>query len=113
MPIEEIVKNFEAVTGIKERAFENIDETNREQLIALYGKKEAYSIRELSSVLMPVTVSWLGNSSVATLPALLDLMLNGKIHAHQLRLGDTVVFASLGAGMNINALVYRMSHGGR
>jgi 3-oxoacyl-[acyl-carrier-protein] synthase-3 len=56
---------------------------------------------------MPMTISWLGNSSVATLPTLLDLILKGEMKAHQLRQGDTVIFASVGAGMNINAFVYR------
>ena len=57
---------------------------------------------------MPMTISWLGNSSVATLPTLLDLLLKGKLEGHQLTSGQTVVFASVGAGTNTNALVYRI-----
>ena len=57
--------------------------------------------------LVPMTVSWLGNSSVATLPTLLDLILRGQLEDHTLRSGDNVIFASVGAGMNINSLVYR------
>jgi 3-oxoacyl-[acyl-carrier-protein] synthase-3 len=55
----------------------------------------------------PMTISWLGNSSVATLPTLLDLMRKGKMNGHGLESGDVVVFASVGAGMNINSVVYR------
>jgi 3-oxoacyl-[acyl-carrier-protein] synthase III len=56
---------------------------------------------------MPMTIAWLGNSSVATIPTLLDLVLKGDFDTHQFSPGDKVVFASVGAGMNINALVYQ------
>lgn len=55
----------------------------------------------------PLTVCWLGNSSVATLPTLLDLLERGAIEDHEVRPGDVVVLAAVGAGMNINALAYR------
>lgn len=57
---------------------------------------------------MPMTISWLGNSSVATVPTLLDLMAKGKLDGHKVNSGDTYVFASVGAGMHINAAVYRV-----
>jgi 3-oxoacyl-[acyl-carrier-protein] synthase-3 len=57
---------------------------------------------------MPMTISWLGNSSVATLPTLLDLVSKGRIEGQAIGNGDTVVFASVGAGMHINAAVYRV-----
>jgi 3-oxoacyl-[acyl-carrier-protein] synthase-3 len=57
---------------------------------------------------MPMMISWAGNSSVATLPTLLDLILKEKLDDHQLNSGDIAVFASVGAGMNVNAMVYRM-----
>jgi len=58
--------------------------------------------------IMPMTVDWLGNSSVATVPTLLDLIMKNKITEQNIEEGDTIVFASVGAGMNINALVYKM-----
>jgi 3-oxoacyl-[acyl-carrier-protein] synthase-3 len=57
---------------------------------------------------MPMIVSWTGNSSVATLPTLLDLILRGQLDGHRLNPGDIVVFASVGAGMNINCMIYQM-----
>jgi 3-oxoacyl-[acyl-carrier-protein] synthase-3 len=57
---------------------------------------------------MPMTISWLGNSSVATLPTLYDLIIKEKLNNHKLASGQNVVFASVGAGMNINAMVYRL-----
>jgi 3-oxoacyl-[acyl-carrier-protein] synthase-3 len=54
-----------------------------------------------------MAISWLGNSSVATIPTLLDLVRRGELEDHELHHGDVVVFASVGAGMNINSVVYR------
>ena len=64
-------------------------------------------IDEIPDGLMPMTVSYLGNSSVATLPTLLDLTVRGQLDGQQLQSGDLVVFAAVGAGMNINSVVYR------
>jgi 3-oxoacyl-[acyl-carrier-protein] synthase-3 len=57
---------------------------------------------------MPMTISWLGNSSVATIPTLLDLISKGQLNGQTFRPNDIVLFASVGAGMHINAFVYRM-----
>lgn len=57
--------------------------------------------------ILPMTISWLGNSSVATIPTLLDLILKGELEEHQISKGDKVVMASVGAGMNINAILYQ------
>lgn len=56
---------------------------------------------------MPMNIKKLGNSSVATIPTLYDLILKGEIENQTLHKGDVVLFASVGAGMNINAFVYR------
>lgn len=58
--------------------------------------------------IMPMTIGWLGNSSVATLPTLLDLVLRRRLEGHEMGPGDTIVLASVGAGMNVNAMVYRL-----
>lgn len=57
---------------------------------------------------LPMTISWLGNSSVATVPTLLDLIVKGKLEPHSLSPGDVLLFASVGAGMHINAVAYRV-----
>jgi 3-oxoacyl-[acyl-carrier-protein] synthase-3 len=79
-----------------------MDEAILKRLYMLYGEKNV-----LLDV-MPMSISWLGNSSVATLPTLLDLLLKGKLNNHDLNKGDTLVFASVGAGMNINSMVYKI-----
>jgi 3-oxoacyl-[acyl-carrier-protein] synthase-3 len=63
--------------------------------------------KEIPPGVMPMTISHLGNSSVATLPTMLDLMLTGRLDGHGVRNGDVMVFAAVGAGMNTNSLIYR------
>jgi len=66
------------------------------------------AVRQTLDELVPMTVGWLGNSSVATLPTLLDLLLKEQVEGHAIASGDVLLFASVGAGMNINALAYRV-----
>ena len=85
------------------QANQKMDEAILERLYKLY------KIDDIPEDIMPMTISWLGNSSVATLPTLLDLLQKGKIEGHnRLQSGDIAVFASVGAGMNINSMVYKM-----
>lgn len=58
--------------------------------------------------IMPMSIHKLGNSSVATVPTLYDLIVNGELEGQNLNKGDVIIFASVGAGMNINAIVYKM-----
>lgn len=57
--------------------------------------------------IMPMSIAQLGNSSVATVPTVFDLVRQGKIKDHEINKGDIFLFASVGAGMNINAIAYR------
>ncbi len=84
------------------QANQKMDEAILERLFKLY------KIKNVPEHIMPMTISWLGNSSTATLPTMLDLLQRGKLNNHKLHSGDIVVFASVGAGMNINSMVYKM-----
>ena len=84
------------------QANEKMDEAIVRELFKLH------KIREIPEGIMPMMISWAGNSSVATLPTLYDRILRGKLDGHQLVPGDIVVFASVGAGMNINSMVYKI-----
>jgi 3-oxoacyl-[acyl-carrier-protein] synthase-3 len=57
--------------------------------------------------IMPMTINTLGNSSVATVPTLYDMILKGQLKNQKINKGDIIMFASVGAGMNINAIVYQ------
>jgi len=68
-----------------------------------------YDLKEMPKYIMPMTVSWLGNSSVATVPTLLDLITRKEMDGHNdLKSRDNIVLTSVGAGMNINSIVYRI-----
>ena len=57
--------------------------------------------------IMPLTVDRFGNSSVATVPTMFDLIVRNKLGNHKIEKGDKIIFASVGAGMHINAMVYQ------
>ncbi len=110
--VPEVVKQSLAKAGLSlsdiekvllHQANEKMDEAILKRLYKLYGEKQ------IPPYVMPMIISWLGNSSVATLPTLLDMLLKGKLENYEVKKGDIVVFASVGAGMNINSMVYRMS----
>jgi 3-oxoacyl-[acyl-carrier-protein] synthase-3 len=66
-----------------------------------------YNIDTPPAGIMPMTIAKLGNSSVATIPTLLDKILKNELEGQRLEKGDVAIFASVGAGMNINAMVYQ------
>ena len=71
------------------------------------GLYKLYNITKPPEHIMPMSIHWLGNSSVATVPTLYDLVLKAEVEHHELSKGDVILFASVGAGMNINAICYR------
>lgn len=94
------------ITDIKKvlihQANGKMDDAILKRLFALYN------LKSFPKEIMPMTISWLGNSSVATLPTLYDLISKEDFEGHQLNKGDLIIFASVGAGMNINSVVYKM-----
>lgn len=82
------------------QANEKMDEAIVKRLYRLYKTEEPKDI-------MPMSIHKLGNSSVATVPTLFDLVKNNKMEEHSLKKGDITILASVGAGMNINAIVYQ------
>jgi len=95
IPITELKKVF------IHQANEKMDEAIIERFYKLYSMQAPKGV-------MPMTINKLGNSSVATVPTLYDLVLHGKMEGQSISKGDVVMFASVGAGMNINAIVYRV-----
>lgn len=82
------------------QANEKMDEAIVERFYKLHNMETPEGI-------MPMSIHKLGNSSVATVPTLLDLIVKNKIEGQHLHAGDVIIFASVGAGMNINAIVYK------
>ncbi len=82
------------------QANQKMDEAIVERFYELYDQKPPKEI-------MPMSIAKLGNSSVATVPTLYDLFLHGEFKNQRLEKGDIIIFASVGAGMNINTIVYQ------
>ncbi|RZJ31254.1 MAG: ketoacyl-ACP synthase III [Flavobacterium sp.] len=82
------------------QANEKMDEAIINRFYKLFGQPTPEGI-------MPMSIHKLGNSSVATVPTLYDLLTKGKLDNQKIEKGDVVIFASVGAGMNVNAFVYR------
>ncbi|MDP5097330.1 MAG: ketoacyl-ACP synthase III [Flavobacterium sp.] len=83
------------------QANEKMDEAIVNRFYKLYKTETPKGI-------MPMSIHKLGNSSVATVPTLYDLLMKGEIEDQSLNKGDIILFASVGAGMNINAIAYQM-----
>ncbi|MDZ7806668.1 MAG: 3-oxoacyl-[acyl-carrier-protein] synthase III C-terminal domain-containing protein [Gracilimonas sp.] len=108
-----------AIKGCLDKSGLSIEDVNHILIHQANGKmddaivKRLYSLYDKDEVpknVMPMTISWLGNSSVATIPTLLDLIWKEKLEGYDINKdkGSNLVFASVGAGMNINALVYKI-----
>jgi 3-oxoacyl-[acyl-carrier-protein] synthase-3 len=92
--IEEVKKIF------IHQANEKMDEAIVKRFYRLFKKQVPEGV-------MPMSIHRLGNSSVATVPTLFDLVLKGQIENQEVAKGDIVMFASVGAGMSLNAIVYK------
>lgn len=84
------------------QANEKMDREIIKRLFRLYHE------REIPEGIMPMSIHEYGNSSVATIPTLLDQIRRGTSHEHhELNKGDLILLASVGAGMNVNAIAYK------
>ncbi len=94
------------ITDVKKfflhQANEKMDEGFVKALYKLYG------LKEVPEHIMPMSIHKFGNSSVATIPTLYDMVKHNQLGEHELEDGDVIMFASVGAGMNINAICYRV-----
>ena len=81
------------VTDVKKfflhQANEKMDEGFVKVLYKLYG------LKDIPGDIMPMSIHKLGNSSVATIPTLYDLVKHGELGEHALEKGDVVMFASV------------------
>lgn len=83
------------------QANEKMDKAIVKRFFRLYKEKVPVGV-------LPMNIEEHGNSSVATIPTLFDQVLRGEKENHTLVKGDVVLFASVGAGMNINAITYQI-----
>lgn len=100
-----LTKSGIAITEVKKifihQANEKMDEAIVKRFFGLYDL-------DMPEGIMPMNIEKMGNSSVATIPTLFDMVRKEKLERHKIHKGDVVMFASVGAGMNVNAIVYRV-----
>ena len=82
------------------QANQKMDEAIIKRFYKLYNLKVPENV-------LPMNIEKFGNSSTATIPTLLDLVIKEKYKGHEINKGDIILFASVGAGMNINAVSYQ------
>ena len=100
--LEESGKNIDDVKKIfLHQANEKLDEAVLKYFYKQFDKKIPENI-------MPISVDVFGNSSVATIPTLYDVVRKTNFKGHKVNKGDIILFASVGAGMNINAITYQL-----
>ena len=97
-------KSGKSITDVKKILIHQANEKMDEAII-----KRFYKLFDMTAPegIMPMSINKLGNSSVATVPTLLDLIVKGKMEGQEINKGDVIILASVGAGMNINAIVYQ------
>jgi 3-oxoacyl-[acyl-carrier-protein] synthase-3 len=83
------------------QANEKMDQAILERVFKLY------KIKDIPEDVMPMSISFLGNTSAATVPTLYDLVAKGKLGNHRFDSGDVILLTSVGAGMIINSVVYK------
>tara|TARA_B100001778_G_C18560065_1_gene617337 strand:+ start:146 stop:1204 length:1059 start_codon:yes stop_codon:yes gene_type:complete len=83
------------------QANKKMDEVIIKRFFKLYNHNTPENI-------LPMNIEEYGNSSTATIPTLLDLVMKINYGGHHIEKGDIILFASVGAGMNINAVTYQL-----
>ena len=67
-----------------------------------------FGIKEYDHNITPMTIQYLGNTFVASIPTIYDLIIKGKMKGHHFKKGDHILMCSVGAGMSINAFIYKL-----
>ena len=93
------------ISQVKKILIHQANEKMDEAIVSRFYKLYHQAVPE---GIMPMSIQSLGNSSVATIPTLYDMITKGKMENQTLEKGDVILFASVGSGMNINAIVYKM-----
>ncbi len=97
----------EAGVSIQELKKVFLHQANEKMDEAMVKRLYRHYKTEAPEHVMPMNIQEVGNNSVATVPILLDMVRRGAYQEHQLSKGDVILLASVGAGMNLNCIVYR------
>ena len=98
-------KSGKSINDVKKVFLHQANEKMDEAIVSRF-----YNLFDLTppNYVMPMSIGKLGNSSVATIPTLYDLVIKNKLENHNIKKGDIILFGSVGAGMNVNAITYQV-----
>ena len=99
-------KSGESIHDVKKIFIHQANEKMDHAIVKRFYK--LYGFQDLPEDIMPMSIHYLGNSSVATVPTLFDMVKKDKMEGHDIKPGELVIFASVGAGMHVNAITYRL-----
>jgi 3-oxoacyl-[acyl-carrier-protein] synthase-3 len=86
-----------------------IHQANEKMDVAIGNRLyELYGYDDMPDNKMPMIIEKMGNNSVATVPILYDMIDKGHMPKHSFTGDDLIILASVGAGMSINAITYRI-----
>lgn len=98
-------KSGKSINDVNKILIHQANEKMDEAIVSRFYKLHKMKMPE---GIMPMSINLLGNSSVATVPTLYDMILKGQLEGQEINKGDIIMFASVGAGMNINAIMYQV-----
>ncbi|UTW63997.1 ketoacyl-ACP synthase III [bacterium SCSIO 12741] len=94
------------VTDLSKILIHQANEKMDEAIVKRLYRKNG--LKDFPPEILPMTIEKLGNSSVATIPTLYNMITHNQLPGHSVQSDDHLLFASVGAGMNINAMLYRV-----
>lgn len=109
---QEIIDKFLEITTISERRYVTDDITTSD--IAYFAGIDAIQSASIDKEHLDYIIVAHNFGDVRNNVKMLDIVpsiaarVKNKLDNHKIINGDTIVFASVGAGMNINALIYKM-----
>ena len=99
----------EASIGIEDIQKILIHQANAKMDYAVISRLyKLFGIKEYDHNITPMTIQYLGNTFVASIPTMYDLIIKGKMEGHHFKKGDHILMCSVGAGMSINAFIYKL-----
>jgi 3-oxoacyl-[acyl-carrier-protein] synthase-3 len=94
------------VTDIKKifihQANNKMDEAILTRLMKHYG------IKDVDFSLMPMIIKNYANTASASVGIVYDMVKRGQLEGHEIKSGDYICLCSVGAGMYINSIIYKM-----
>lgn len=67
-----------------------------------------YNLQNIPDNFSPMTVQYLGNTSVASIPTMYDLISKGYMKGYEFKSGNIILLVSVGSGMIINVVLYKI-----